>query len=108
MERHGAARVDGLALRRVLPLPPLGRRRLDPVPGEDSRVTALVPVFASTLGKIFQPVFQAMAWLIAFFYALVPNYAIAIALLTVVVMIVTAPLTVKSTKSMVVHAAVGP
>lgn len=64
-------------------------------------MTALVPVFASTLGKIFQPVFQAMAWLIAFFYALVPNYAIAIALLTVVVMIVTAPLTVKSTKSMV-------
>lgn len=63
-------------------------------------VTALVPVLGSTLGKIFQPLFQAMAWLIAFFYALVPNYAIAIALLTVVVMIVTAPLTVKSTRSM--------
>jgi YidC/Oxa1 family membrane protein insertase len=60
-----------------------------------------VPVFGSTLGQIFQPLFQAMAWLIAFFYALVPNYAIAIALLTVVVMIVTAPLTVKSTRSMV-------
>ena len=64
-------------------------------------MTALVPVLASTLGKIFQPLFQAMAWLIAFFYAVVPNYAIAIALLTVVVMIVTAPLTVKSTRSMV-------
>ncbi|MDE3085539.1 MAG: YidC/Oxa1 family membrane protein insertase [Acidobacteriota bacterium] len=64
-------------------------------------MTALVPVLGSTLGKIFQPLFQAMAWLIAFFYALVPNYAIAIALLTVVVMIVTAPLTVKSTRSMV-------
>ena len=63
-------------------------------------LTALVPVFGSTLGKIFQPLFQAMAWLLAFFYALVPNYAIAIALLTVVVMIVTAPLTVKSTRSM--------
>ena len=62
---------------------------------------ALVPVLASTLGKIFQPLFQAMAWLIAFFYAVVPNYAVAIALLTVVVMIVTAPLTVKSTRSMV-------
>ena len=42
-----------------------------------------------------------MGTIIAFFYALVPNYAVAIALLTVVVMIVTAPLTVKSTKSMV-------
>lgn len=60
-----------------------------------------VPVLASTLGNIFKPLFQAMAWLIAFFYALVPNYALAIALLTVVVMVVTAPLTVKSTKSMV-------
>ncbi|HUC37582.1 MAG TPA: membrane protein insertase YidC [Acidimicrobiales bacterium] len=59
-----------------------------------------VPVLGSTIGQIFQPLFQAMAWLIAFFYALIPNYAIAIALLTVVVMIVTAPLTVKSTKSM--------
>jgi YidC/Oxa1 family membrane protein insertase len=64
-------------------------------------VTGVAVVLASTLGKIFQPLFQAMAWLIAFFYAVVPNYAIAIALLTVVVMIVTAPLTVKSTKSMV-------
>jgi YidC/Oxa1 family membrane protein insertase len=42
-----------------------------------------------------------MGALIAFFYALIPNYAVAIALLTIVVMIVTAPLTVKSTKSMV-------
>jgi len=60
-----------------------------------------VTMLASTLGQLFQPLFQAMAWLIAFFYALVPNYAIAIALLTVVVMIITAPLTVKSTRSMV-------
>ena len=58
-------------------------------------------MLASTLGQLFQPLFQAMAWLIAFFYAAVPNYAIAIALLTVVVMIITAPLTVKSTRSMV-------
>jgi YidC/Oxa1 family membrane protein insertase len=58
------------------------------------------PVFASTLGQIFQPFFNAMAWLIAFFYALIPNYAIAIALLTVTVMVITAPLTLKSTKSM--------
>lgn len=61
---------------------------------------SVVPVVGSTLGQIFQPLFQAMAWLIAFFYSLVPNYAVAIALLTVVVMIVTSPLTVKSTRSM--------
>ncbi len=59
-----------------------------------------IPVFASTLGQIFQPLFQAMAWLIAFFYALIPNYAVAIALLTVTVMAITAPLTIKSTRSM--------
>jgi len=60
----------------------------------------IVPVLGSTIGQIFQPLFQAMAWLIALFYAVVPNYAIAIAMLTIVVMIVTAPLTVKSTRSM--------
>lgn len=60
----------------------------------------MIPVFASTLGQIFSPLFELMAWLIAGFYAVVPNYAIAIAMLTVVVMIVTAPLTVKSTRSM--------
>jgi len=58
-------------------------------------------LIASTIGRIFQPFLDAMAWVIAGFYALVPNYAIAIALLTVAVMVITAPLTVKSTRSMV-------
>jgi YidC/Oxa1 family membrane protein insertase len=71
-------------------------------------VVSLIPVLGSTLGKIFAPLYTLMGTLIAFFYALVPNYAIAIALLTVVVMIVTAPLTVKSTKSMVAMQRVGP
>ncbi len=60
-----------------------------------------IPVLGSTLGNIFKPFYDLMGTIIAFFYALIPNYAVAIALLTVVVMIVTAPLTVKSTKSMV-------
>ncbi|HXQ62272.1 MAG TPA: membrane protein insertase YidC, partial [Acidimicrobiales bacterium] len=51
--------------------------------------------------QIFQPLYELLAWIMAFFYAVIPNFAVAIALLTVVVMIVTAPLTVKSTKSMV-------
>jgi len=63
-------------------------------------MTSVVPIFANTIGQIFQPLLKAMAWLMAFFYSLIPNYAVAIALLTVVVMIVTAPLTVKSTRSM--------
>ena len=54
-------------------------------------------MFASTIGQIFKPLYELLAGIIAFFYALIPNFAVAIALLTVVVMIVTAPLTVKST-----------
>jgi YidC/Oxa1 family membrane protein insertase len=61
----------------------------------------MMPVFASTIGQIFRPLYEALAWTLAFFYAIVPNYAIAIALLTLVVMIVTAPFTVKSTRSQI-------
>jgi YidC/Oxa1 family membrane protein insertase len=65
-------------------------------------------VVASTLGKIFQPFFDAMAWVIAGFYALIPNYAVAIALLTLAVLAITAPLTVKSTRSMVAMSKLSP
>ncbi len=58
-------------------------------------------IIASTIGQIFEPLFKLIAELLAVFYALTPNYAIAIALLTLAVMVVTAPLTIKSTKSMV-------
>ncbi len=44
--------------------------------------------------------FQILAGLLAFFYGLVPNYAVAIALLTLTVMVVVSPLTLKSTRSM--------
>ena len=67
-----------------------------------------VLMFASTIGKIFQPLYEALAWIIAVFYALIPNFAVAIALLTVVVMIVTAPLTVKSTRSTIKMQRVAP
>ncbi len=56
-------------------------------------------VLGSTIGQIFKPLYEALAYTMAFFYALIPNYAVAIALLTVAVMAVTAPLTVKSTRS---------
>jgi YidC/Oxa1 family membrane protein insertase len=54
----------------------------------------------SDVGSIFHPLFWAFAQVLAFFYSLIPNYIIAITLLTVLVMLLTAPLTVKSTKSM--------
>ena len=46
-------------------------------------------------------IFKVLAELVAFYYGLIPNYAIAIALLTVTVMLVLAPLTWKSTRSMI-------
>jgi YidC/Oxa1 family membrane protein insertase len=52
------------------------------------------------IGQIFHPVFVLFATILAFIYGIVPNYAIAIALLTVLIMAALAPLTVKSTKSM--------
>jgi YidC/Oxa1 family membrane protein insertase len=58
-----------------------------------------VPVLGSALGRFFQPLFHAMAWIMAASYAIVPNYVVAITLLTVVVMAATAPLTIKSTRS---------
>ena len=65
-------------------------------------------LFASTIGQIFKPLYELLARIIAFFYALIPNFAVAIALLTVVVMIVTAPLTVKSTRSTIKMQRVAP
>ena len=45
--------------------------------------------------------FEFVSWLLNFFYELVPNYAVAIALLTCVVMLITTPLTLKGTRSMI-------
>jgi YidC/Oxa1 family membrane protein insertase len=45
--------------------------------------------------------FQIVSGTLNFFYTLVPNYAIAIALLTCVVMLITTPLTLKGTRSMI-------
>ncbi|EQD32323.1 Membrane insertion protein, OxaA/YidC, partial [mine drainage metagenome] len=65
-------------------------------------------IVASALGQIFQPIFALFADVIAFFYAVIPNYAIAITLLTIVVMAVTAPLTIKGTTSMMAMQRVAP
>jgi YidC/Oxa1 family membrane protein insertase len=54
-----------------------------------------------TISQIFHPIFAGFGWLLAFFYGIIPNYAIAITLLTLVIMGLLTPLTVKSTKSMI-------
>jgi YidC/Oxa1 family membrane protein insertase len=53
-----------------------------------------------TIGSVFQPIFHLFGWLMAFFYGLIPNYAVAITLLTIVIMGALTPFTIKSTKSM--------
>lgn len=52
------------------------------------------------MGQILNPLYQAVAAVLTFFYSLVPNYAVAITLLTITVMAVLSPLTLKSTRSM--------
>jgi YidC/Oxa1 family membrane protein insertase len=61
-----------------------------------------------TIGEIFHPLFVAIAYVLAYIYALVPDYGFAIALLTVVIMAILTPLTVKSTRSMVAMQALQP
>jgi YidC/Oxa1 family membrane protein insertase len=54
----------------------------------------------SIIGTVLHPIFVLVGYVLAFFYGLVPNYAVAIALLTIVVMIVVFPLTRASARSM--------
>jgi YidC/Oxa1 family membrane protein insertase len=50
---------------------------------------------------MFDGLFEVIAKTLSVFYDLVPNYAVSIALLTLVVMIVTTPFTLKGTRSMI-------
>src|SRR4051795_8493385 len=49
---------------------------------------------------MFNAIAKPLASLLAFFYGLIPSYGIAIVLLTVAIMLLLTPLTVKSTRSM--------
>lgn len=49
---------------------------------------------------IFNPLFDAAAWVLAAFYSFWPSYAGAIVLLTICVMTLLTPITIRSTKSM--------
>ena len=48
---------------------------------------------------MFDPIFEGFAWLLAALYSLVPNYGFAIAMLTLVVYLAMAPVTLKQTRS---------
>ena len=61
-----------------------------------------------SIGKIFQPLLDAVGTVLAFFYSIIPNYPIDVALLTIVIMALLTPLTVKSTKNMAAMQALGP
>src|SRR3546814_6009006 len=50
---------------------------------------------------MFDGLFELIAQVLSFFYDLVPNYAISIAMLTLIVMVVTTPFTLKGTRSMI-------
>jgi YidC/Oxa1 family membrane protein insertase len=56
--------------------------------------------FSHSVGSLLQPIFHLFGWILAFFYRLIPNYGVAIILLTVVIMGALTPFTIKSTKSM--------
>jgi YidC/Oxa1 family membrane protein insertase len=57
---------------------------------------------------MFDPVFQGLAWLLSFFYAFSHNYAIAIALLTLSVMLLLFPLNAKGMRSMAAMSKLSP
>jgi YidC/Oxa1 family membrane protein insertase len=50
---------------------------------------------------MFDGLFEIIAKTLSFFYDLIPNYATAIAMLTLVVMLITTPFTLKGTRSMI-------
>ena len=60
------------------------------------------------IGKIFQPLLDFVGSVLAFFFSIIPNYPVDVALLTIVIMAALTPLTVKSTKNMAAMQALGP
>jgi YidC/Oxa1 family membrane protein insertase len=52
-------------------------------------------------GSVFQPIFDFIGLILATIYSVVPNYGVAIIILTILIMGILTPFTVKSTKSMI-------
>jgi YidC/Oxa1 family membrane protein insertase len=66
-----------------------------------------IPVLAAA-GSVFDPLYNAIGAVLAFFYSLVPNLGVAIILLTFAVMLILYPLTAKQAKSMLAMQRVQP
>jgi YidC/Oxa1 family membrane protein insertase len=60
------------------------------------------------IGGIFQPLLKLVADVLAWLYSIVPLYPVDVALLTIIIMAILTPLTVKSTKNMAAMQALGP
>jgi YidC/Oxa1 family membrane protein insertase len=60
------------------------------------------------IGDIFHPLFEAVAYSLAGIYSVVHTYGVAIIILTVVIMGLLTPLTIKSTRSMLAMQALQP
>lgn len=69
--------------------------------GASASLLAATKSSGLSLGQILNPLYEAIAGVLAFFYSLIPNYAVAIVLLTLAIMVVISPLTWKSTRSMI-------
>jgi YidC/Oxa1 family membrane protein insertase len=66
-----------------------------------STTTSTVPLAAQTTDhSIFNPIAKPIADVLAAFYSVIPNFGVSILLLSVAWMIIIAPLTLKSTRSM--------
>jgi YidC/Oxa1 family membrane protein insertase len=59
-------------------------------------------VLAKSSGITLDPIAKPIAAVLAFFYSLIPTFGAAIILLTVAVMVILTPLTIKQTRSMLV------
>jgi len=59
-------------------------------------------------GSIFDPIYNLLGGVLAFFYGLVPNLGLAIILLTVSIMVILYPLTAKQARSMIAMQRVQP
>jgi YidC/Oxa1 family membrane protein insertase len=57
-------------------------------------------ILASIFGQIGHPFYVIFARVLAYFYEVIPNYAVSIALLTLAVMLVVFPITLKGTRGM--------
>jgi len=60
------------------------------------------------MDSIFGPIFDAIAWLLSFYYSLIPELGISIILLTFTIMLVLYPLTAKQARSMMAMQRVQP